>query len=700
MTIDIVSGASRITIDVTSRAGTRLGSGPLITCAALSYTTRLDGAGDFSVLLPHNDPRVLRWVRVKSCKFEIYIDSKLRLIGIPESLRVTMGPDGKRMIQVSGRDQAAELAEQSVGFLELSDGSDGVDDGPAQIVALASGWSMDTATGFATTLTDVYAKFAGESILSALIKVAEKIGEHFYIHPTLKRVVWLRATTPDSNLRAVPYAGEPSLAALNPRLCFIQQWGEETEGYELATRIYPYGGGSGDTRLTLAAANASVPVGFTLDSDAKGYYIESDAAAEAIGADIDAAREFKDIRPLSNTSADLVTASNMLLKTAVEWLKLRDDSDDVVSYALSVVGLSGDANPGHTIAVEYQDELYTVDDDLVMLEIARTLAPSGTETAKLTVASLARRLRSDAAYIDGQLESGKVYSAYPQINGNSYETAYRIFVGEDQTEAKGEIRFPLRDDVVQVLKVIFGFTLEELVNTTTTVSSASTSSGASSESSTPSGGGSTTESGGGSTSGSGASHSHTVTIGDHSHDIAIYDSSGAGSPSHSDVYFDRSNDLLVVYVSGTDNPDYAATSEDGGSTSPTSSSESTHTHTTPAHTHNTPAHTHNIEHTHEVTPDIDTAVGIYREESANTYGIDDLQYRINGGGWLALSGATLITGSTYELDITDAVSDANFRPILPHNLIEVRHDGSGGAKTVMLDVLLGVRTKIQSINYQ
>lgn len=677
---DIFAGASQISIDVTNRAGTKLGDGPLISCVSLQYTRRLDAAGEFTATFPHNDPRVLRLVAVKAVRFKIYVDSVLLLIGIPESLDVRMGPDGKRMITVQGRDLGAELAEYSVGFLELSDGSGGgVDNGP-ETIAIAAGW---TVTGETTTATDVYAKFAGESALSALIKISEKIGEHFYIHPTAKQVVWLGTTTPDSGLVAIPTAGEPALGQLNPNVCFIQQFGEQTEGFELATRIYPYGGGSGDTRLTLAAANDSVPLGFTLDK--ANNYIESDDAAAEFGTDIHIYREFKDIRPLSNTTADLQAASNFLLKAALEALKLRDSVSDVKAYSLGVVGLNSSANPGNTIAVEYQDELYEVDTDLVMLEITTAITPAGAAQSRLTVAPVARRLRSDSAYIDGQLEAGKVYSSYPQINANSYEMPFRVFVGEDQTTDKAEIRFTFRDDVVQVLQVLFRFTLEELVNTTTTVSSSSVSSG---PSSTSSSGASSTSS-----SAAGSAHSHTVTIPDHSHDVPIEGITGPASSIGTArlLYFDTDTDDLIADNTSTGTA-FAATTEAGGGTTPTSSSESTHTHNI--------EHTHNIDHTHTITPNIETAVGIFREESANTYGINDLEYQINGGGWVALSGATLITGSTYELDITADLIDGNSRPNQENNLIEIRHDGGGGAKTVMLDVLLGIRTKIQSINYQ
>lgn len=59
------------------------------------------------------------------------------------------------------------------------------------ILAYASGWSLD-AGGYDRTTVGTYAQFGYESVLSALVKVAAAHGEHFRIHPTQRKVTWLR----------------------------------------------------------------------------------------------------------------------------------------------------------------------------------------------------------------------------------------------------------------------------------------------------------------------------------------------------------------------------------------------------------------------------------------------------------------------------------------------------------------------------
>ena len=96
----------------------------------------------------------------------------------------------------------------------------------ADIMAFATDWTLDlTGGGFDSTAATVYAKFAGESVLTALIMVAQAIGEHFILSPLsdpkdgFKMVRWLRSTLADSGLRAVSHV-DPN-AADNPALVLL-----------------------------------------------------------------------------------------------------------------------------------------------------------------------------------------------------------------------------------------------------------------------------------------------------------------------------------------------------------------------------------------------------------------------------------------------------------------------------------------------
>jgi hypothetical protein len=111
------------------------------------------------------------------------------------------------------------------------------------------------------------------------------------------------------------------------------------------------------------------------------------------------------------------------------------------------------------------------------------------------------------------------------------------------------------------------------------------------------------------------------------------------------------------------------------------------------------AHTHTVSiasHTHAVTGDITTVYGIYRESLANTYELADLDYQVNGGGWLDAAGDAVDVGSGWwQLDITDLVQNAtNLRPLFDNNILQIRSLVTG--KTATIDAHLSVRNIIQA----
>lgn len=125
-----------------------------------------------------------------------------------------------------------------------------------------------------------------------------------------------------------------------------------------------------------------------------------------------------------------------------------------------------------------------------------------------------------------------------------------------------------------------------------------------------------------------------------------------------------------------------------------------HTHTLNSHTHDLGDHTHNLgNHIHDLSESITAIYGIFREEPANTYGIGDLEYQVNSGGWIDLDTATDLGGGRYELDITSLIVNATtLRQNQELNTIDFRRDPLADAdKTVMLDVQVKVRTIIQAI---
>jgi hypothetical protein len=115
--------------------------------------------------------------------------------GIIDKIEYKVTNRGELLLVVSGDDLGRELTYRQVGDLLIDDGAGNPDDtGPADIIALApSGWSLDTTTGFNSTIKGIYHQYEGESVLAAFVRLAELTGEHFYITSD-RKVVWMRAT--------------------------------------------------------------------------------------------------------------------------------------------------------------------------------------------------------------------------------------------------------------------------------------------------------------------------------------------------------------------------------------------------------------------------------------------------------------------------------------------------------------------------
>ena len=138
----------------------------------------------------------------------------------------------------------------------------------------------------------ITAVFAGELVLDALGKLAAHTGQHFRMGTGGRKVNWLRAALTASGLRAVQ-GGEGVALEDNHAVCLIEDIEERADGYELLTRVYPFGAGNGDNRLTLAETTRTAPTGYTLN--AVTNELVNTAAETALGVRIERYLSWKEI---------------------------------------------------------------------------------------------------------------------------------------------------------------------------------------------------------------------------------------------------------------------------------------------------------------------------------------------------------------------------------------------------------------------
>ena len=87
--------------------------------------------------------------------------------------------------------------------------------------------------------------------------------------------------------------------------------------------------------------------------------------------------------------------------------------------------------------------------------------------------------------------------------------------------------------------------------------------------------------------------------------------------------------------------------------------------------------------------------GIFEESAGNTLELANLVIKLNGGADLNSSVVDIGNG-WYELDITDPLTDAVFRPSQTNNEIAVT---TATAKTARLEAQLTIRGVVQAVAY-
>lgn len=648
-------------IDIEDSSGNKQGSGPITTALNWDNIDRLDRAGKFMFEMPATDERAELVVSKRIARCWGIVDDSVTELGAGIIDEITVRTGDPVLLRVSGVSIARELNYRSVGFEEISDGSGaGVTTALADIMAFApAGWALDAVNGYSTTSGLVYAKYAGESVLNALIKLSTKTGEHFRISSD-RKVVWLRTDSPDSGVRAI-HGADVIAVEDNTDVALITALEEVKDTYETVSRIYPYGSGTGEARLTLAPTNRSAASGYTLSK--ADNYIKRDAAESSYG-QIERYLSFKDIMPVSNTDADQQTAANMLYDAAYEWLKRHSAVSKF--YRLAVAKLDQALLPGQTINVVYRRSVdgydaVDIDGDLNILEVTNRIDQTGIRTVALQVADIDRWPMNDNEILVGQMDEGRVFEAFPQMNANSYVTGYREPM-DDGTSAVFD--FWLGSEVITVNQVVFRFKVDKLRSTVASADDG----GEALDTDVNYSGTLTAKDGGG----------FSTTDGQHQHNLDVNDDN-----AHTD-------DALFAATPSAGLTALYTNSGHGNAHVQTDVSVSTdHNHYQDDHQHSIDPHDHTVDlpdHTH------DMIYGLFEEVAGNTLAETDLVYKVNGGSDLG-GDVVSLTGDWFELDITAEVSDATtFRPDDAENQLVI--STLTADKTALITGQLLVRTVI------
>jgi hypothetical protein len=379
--------------------------GEIHSAKSFDSSNPLDKAGDFKFVMPATDPKVVlldnkNIVRCYSIRLKTVT---LLATGIIDNVQLQVDNNAQfnGMLEVSGSSIARELTYRDVGALSLSN----TNTGPQLIMALAPpGWTIDVGQGYDTTLTPVSHDFEGGTVLDALIWLAQTTGEHFWIAPSARKLVWMQKDTPSSGYRALK-GGDPISLESNESACIVLNIKREYDTFDLVSRVKPRGSGTGSAKITLSGTTWTPPAGYTLD--AGNNYIRNDQAEIDYG-QIERVVDFKDI-----SSADTLALA------AYSWLE--KNSQTLTAYRLKVGGLRQTLQPGRTIRVEYrryirlldgsQFKAYDIDENLIVMENSLSLDSDGVQTNELLVTTIARYPTTEAdAIVAGMTQADNSFT--------------------------------------------------------------------------------------------------------------------------------------------------------------------------------------------------------------------------------------------------------------------------------------------------
>lgn len=601
----------------------------------------LSSSGTFSFEVSGADPNLagVAVKRVAMCRYSQ--DGTIQVFGggVIDKITAKITPGGL-VYTVTGNDLCRELTYRSVGTLALSSSSAGVTDGPIQAMTFGPpGWSL---TG-GTTETPVYGGFDSDAVLNVLVRIGAKIGEHWRLGSG-REVVWLGPASGfvDSGVRAVQHVNDPVAAEDADGIAVISSLEELADATDLITRIIPRGSGTGSTILTLAAATDSAPAGYTLDL--VNNYLKFDAGETAYGR-IERVVDFKDIGPLTNTTADVVSAANALLENSYQYLRLYGTAHKF--YKIELASLNQLLEPGTMLRVVYRQLMdgavvHDIDEDLIILTVKQGLDSTGLHTTQVEVSTIDRMPAGDGAYLASQVASSKILSVHQQLGPSVDSLTWR---DEMDDTHPANFRFWLGNEYTVVQSALLRFRIQALRSTVKSVGTTT----------------STTASGGGATETS----TGTVALG------------------YVDVVNLPATYPVGLNVGGGGFGELAASSGGGSIRVPVNNDSHTHDVTIPAHTH-------------DFTPSLTMAYGIFEEVSGNTLGLGDLAIKLNGGSDLAGS-VTDIGNGWKELDITPGLVSSIFRPVHENNEIVI--STATVDKTARIEAQLTIRGVVQAVAY-
>jgi len=330
-------------IDILSSDG--LKSGPPITeVLGLSVSDMINQVGEATITIPAAIAAQRGLARGN--RYQIYND-ELGYLGEYTHYDSTVDAAAKN-ISIVCRDSLIRIAERVAGFRRNFNN------------AALSTVLTDLLDDFSPTWS---ASYEGETITDPITFSVE--GENYLrILNYLRTYVrgWFRRETDTSILFGKFTSTTPVVTFVSPTMvleglpttqALIMQITRTRAGSDVVNRVYPVGAGIGETKLDLRYSSRTTP--YTVESGVVGggvaaYWLE-DAASVASYGRVDRVVAWNEIRPISNSAADLTNAANALYDIATAYLQRYNSEND--AYTLSAVEVPASLRVGDLVRIVY-----------------------------------------------------------------------------------------------------------------------------------------------------------------------------------------------------------------------------------------------------------------------------------------------------------------------------------------------------------
>lgn len=375
----------------------------------------------------------------------------------------------------------------------------------------------------------------------------------------------------------IPILSNRAETRLGSALTLVTKLRTVMEGSNVINRIYPVGSGEGQTQLTLYRAAKNLMPGESVPYDIKTitnpdgsinrFYIE-DTTSQGLYGIVERTVPFNDIRPITNSEADIIQASRCLYVAASAFLRNFSYPSEV--YELECVGLPSTALVGDLILLDFRGVVEKANGNLAYLTVSNrpffiveketSWDQEGVPKYRLTISTNGEgdvQITDVMASVMQDIEKFKVHPDPTQTYVSAPSPTLPITNTIPVT-----FRFTIGTNVLYVNELKIRFSVMPLRSLSGSAAA---------------GGASTTSAGGGGAYGGAAANENAS----HSHFVIVY-LGASGSP----VYL---NGGTLLSNAAAYNPNYSATSSDSAA----------HTHnvsvTLPNHDHQVPSHTHALE---------------------------------------------------------------------------------------------------------